>query len=65
MRRLPIGLPIPLISAITAVTDRALPMFPVSHDQIQSLQRPNFTEVGAFQRDFGVTPRRMDLAYLA
>ena len=64
MRRLPIGLPIPLISAITAVTDRALPIFPVSHDQIQSLQRPNFTEVDAFQRDFGVTPRRMDLAYL-
>ena len=65
MRRLALGMPIPLISALTAVTDRLLPIFPVSHDQIQSLQRPNFTEPDAFERAFGVTPRPMDLSYLA
>lgn len=64
MRRLKLGMPIPLISALTAVTDRVLPIFPVSHDQIQSLQRPNFTEPDAFERAFGVTPRPMDLSYL-
>jgi NADH dehydrogenase len=64
MRRLKLGMPIPLISALTAVTDRVLPIFPVSHDQIQSLQRPNFTEPDAFERTFGVTPRPMDLSYL-
>jgi NADH dehydrogenase len=65
MRRLRLGMPIPLISALTAVTDRVLPIFPVSHDQISSLQRPNFTEIDAFERAFGVRPRRMDLSYLA
>jgi NADH dehydrogenase len=65
MRRLKVGIPIPLISALTAVTDRVLPIFPVSHDQISSLQRPNFTEIDAFERAFGVRPRRMDLSYLA
>ena len=65
MRRLKLGMPIPLISALTAVTDRVLPIFPVSHDQIQSLQRPNFTEPDAFERAFGVTPRPMDLSYLS
>jgi uncharacterized protein YbjT (DUF2867 family) len=64
MRRLKLGMPIPLISALTSVTDRVLPIFPVSHDQIQSLQRPNFTELDAFERAFGVTPRPMDLSYL-
>jgi NADH dehydrogenase len=64
MRRLKVGMPIPLISVLTAVTDRVLPIFPVSHDQIQSLQRPNFTEPDAFERAFGVTPRPMDLSYL-
>lgn len=64
MRRLKLGLPIPLISALTAVTDRVLPIFPVSHDQIQSLQQPNYTDLDAFERAFGVTPRRMDLSYL-
>jgi NADH dehydrogenase len=63
-RRLKLGMPIPLISALTAVTDRVLPIFPVSHDQISSLQRPNFTEIDAFERAFGVRPRRMDLSYL-
>ena len=64
MRRLPVGVPIPLISALTSVTDRVLPIFPVSHDQIASLQRPNYTELDAFERHFGVEPRPMDLSYL-
>ena len=65
MRRLKVGVPIPLISALTAVTDRVLPIFPVSHDQIQSLQRPNSTDLDAFERAFGIVPRRLDLSYLA
>lgn len=65
MRRLKLGMPIPLISALTAVTDRVLPIFPVSHDQISSLRRPNFTDPDAFERAFGVTPRPLDLSYLA
>lgn len=64
MRRLKLPMPIPLISALTAVTDRILPVFPVSHDQIASLQRPNFTDRDAFERAFGITPRPMDLSYL-
>lgn len=64
MRRLPLGMPVPLLSAITAVTDRVVPIFPVSHDQISSLQRPNWTDLDAFQRAFGVEPRPMDLGYL-
>ncbi len=65
MRRLKLGMPIPLISALTSVTDRVLPIFPVSHDQISSLQRPNYTDLGAFEQAFGVAPRKLDLAYLA
>jgi NADH dehydrogenase len=64
MKRLALGMPVPLLSAVTAVTDRVLPIFPVSHDQISSLQRPNWTEVDAFARAFGVEPRPMDLGYL-
>jgi NADH dehydrogenase len=64
MKRLKIGIPIPLISALTAVTDRVLPIFPVSHDQIGSLSRPNSTELDAFERTFGVRPRKLDLSYL-
>lgn len=64
MRRLKLPMPIPLISALTSVTDRILPVFPVSHDQISSLQRPNYTDLGAFERGFGVKPRTLDLAYL-
>lgn len=64
MKRLRLGLPIPLISALTSATDRVLPIFPVSHDQISSLQRPNFTELDVFERTFGVKPRKMDLTYL-
>lgn len=65
MRRLKLGMPIPLISALTAATDRVLPVFPVSHDQISSLQRPNSTDLDAFERAFGVRPRPLDLSYLA
>lgn len=65
MRRLKMGLPIPLLSALTSVTDRVLPIFPVSHDQIASMSRPNFTELDAFERAFGVSPRPMDLSYLS
>jgi uncharacterized protein YbjT (DUF2867 family) len=64
MRRLKLNMPIPLLSALTAVTDRVLPIFPVSHDQIASLQRPNFTDLDAFERTFGVKPRQLDLSYL-
>ena len=64
MRRLKLGLPIPLLSGLTVVTDRVLPVFPVSHDQIASMSRPNFTEPDAFERAFGVAARPMDLAYL-
>ena len=64
MKRLKIGMPIPLISTLTKVTDRVLPVFPVSHDQIASLQRPNFTELDAFENVFGVKPRPLDLRYL-
>ena len=63
-RRLKLNLPVPLISALTAVTDRVLPIFPVSHDQIASLGRPNATELDAFVRAFGVEPRPLDLSYL-
>jgi NADH dehydrogenase len=65
MRRLKLGMPISLISALTVATDRVLPIFPVSHDQISSLQRPNSTELDAFERAFGVRPRPLDLSYLA
>ena len=64
MRRLKLNLPIPIISALTAVTDRILPIFPVSHDQIQSLGRPNATELDAFERAFGFAPRPFDVSYL-
>ena len=65
IRRLKLGMPVPMLSALTVVTDRVLPMFPVSHDQIASLGRPNFTELDAFERAFGTAPRPMDLTYLA
>jgi uncharacterized protein YbjT (DUF2867 family) len=65
MRRLKLGVPIPVISALTAMTDRLLPVFPVSHDQIASLQRPNYTDLDAFETAFGVRPRKLDLSYLA
>jgi hypothetical protein len=65
MRRFAVGVPLPLIGALTAVTDRLLAIFPVSHDQIASLQQPNYTELDAFERAFGIPPRGLDLSYLA
>ena len=64
MRRLKLPMPIPLIGALTAVTDRVLPIFPVTHDQIGSLQRQNYTDLDAFEKAFGVAPRKLDLTYL-
>jgi NADH dehydrogenase len=64
-RRLKLQLPMALIGGLTAVTDRLLPIFPVSHDQIGSMASPNFTDLDAFQRAFGTAPRPLDLAYLA
>ena len=64
MRRLKLPIPIPLIGALTAVTDRILPIFPVTHDQIGSLQRQNYTDLDAFEKAFGVEPRKLDLTYL-
>jgi uncharacterized protein YbjT (DUF2867 family) len=63
-RRLKLKVPVPLISAVTSVTDRILPIFPVSHDQVSSLSRPNYAELDAFERAFGVEPRPIDLGYL-
>ncbi len=63
-RRLKVNLPVPIISALTAVTDRVLPVFPVSHDQIQSLGRPNVAEPGSVERAFGFEPRPFDVSYL-
>jgi NADH dehydrogenase len=64
-RRLKLNMPIPLIGALTALTDRLLPIFPVSHDQIGSMSQPNFTDLDAFERAFGRPPRPIDLGYLA
>jgi uncharacterized protein YbjT (DUF2867 family) len=63
-RRLKMSMPIPLLSALTLVTDRILPIFPVSHDQVRSLRMPNFTDLDAFERTFGVIPRPFDVGYL-
>jgi uncharacterized protein YbjT (DUF2867 family) len=63
-RRLKLYVPVPLISALTAVTDRVVPIFPVSHDQVRSIGRPNYTELDAFERAFGVKPRPFDVSYL-
>ena len=63
-RRVKLNMPIPLISALTAVTDRILPIFPVSHDQVGSLRTNNYTELDAFERAFGVAPRPFDIGYL-
>ncbi len=63
-RRLKLRVPLPVISALTSLTDRVLPIFPVSHDQIRSLSRQNFTDLDAFERAFGRKPRPIDLGYL-
>jgi uncharacterized protein YbjT (DUF2867 family) len=62
--RLKLNMPVPLLRAMTAVTDRVLPAFPVSHDQVASLDRPNYTNLDAFERTFGAKPRPIDLSYL-
>jgi uncharacterized protein YbjT (DUF2867 family) len=64
-RRMKVSVPASLIGALTVVTDRIVPFFPVSHDQIGSLGRPNFTDSDAFERAFGVRPRPLDVTYLA
>ena len=64
-RRLKLRMPMPLIRFITAVTDRVLPIFPVSHDQILSMGRPNFAELGAFEDAFDRAPRAFDISYLS
>lgn len=64
-RRLKLNMPIPLISGLTVITDRMLPIFPVSHDQIGSMSRSNFTDLDAFEHAFGLRPRPIDLSYLA
>ena len=64
IRRLKLGLPLPLLSALTTITDRYLPAFPVSHDQISSLERPNYTDRDAYEHAFGVRPRAFDVSYL-
>lgn len=64
-RRLKLGMPVPVLSAVTALTDRVLPAFPVSHDQVASLDRPNYTDLDAFEHAFGVRPRPLNLSYLA
>jgi uncharacterized protein YbjT (DUF2867 family) len=64
-RRLKLNMPLPIISALTTVTDRILPVFPVSHDQIKSLGRPNYTGLRAFEASFGFAPRPFDISYLA
>jgi NADH dehydrogenase len=63
-RRLSLNMPVPIISALTAVTDRVLPIFPVSHDQIRSLGLPNVTEPDVVEREFGFDPRPFDVSYL-
>jgi uncharacterized protein YbjT (DUF2867 family) len=63
-RRLMVNVPVPLLRALAAVTDRVLPVFPVTHDQIGSLGRPNWTDIDAYQSAFGRRPRPLDLSYL-
>jgi uncharacterized protein YbjT (DUF2867 family) len=63
-RRLKLPVPVPLLRGLTLATDRLLPIFPVSHDQVMSLGRPNHTELDAYQRAFGVAPRPFDLSYM-
>ena len=63
-RRIPMSVPIPVISGITALADRVLPVFPVSHDQIASLRTDNYTALDAFERTYGISPRPLDLSYL-
>lgn len=63
-RRVKVNMPVALISALTSVTDRILPIFPVSHDQIRSLGRPNVADPRSMERGFDIVPRPFDLGYL-
>jgi uncharacterized protein YbjT (DUF2867 family) len=63
-RRLKLPVPVPLLRALTTVTDRMLPAFPVSHDQVLSLGRPNHADLDGFERGFGVPPCPFDLGYM-
>ena len=63
-RRLKMPVPVPLLRGLTTITDRLLPIFPVSHDQVMSLGRPNHTDLDAYERTFGVPPRPFDLSYM-
>lgn len=63
-RRLMVNVPVPVLRAVTALTDRLLPAFPVSHDQIGSLGQPNWTDIDAYRRAFGREPRPFDVSYL-
>lgn len=62
-RRLKLSMPVPLLRVLTAVTDRILPIFPVSHDQVRSLGVPNVAGEGSLA-PFGIEPRPFDLSYL-
>jgi uncharacterized protein YbjT (DUF2867 family) len=64
VRRAKLHVPVPLLSAATAVTDRLVPFFPVTNDQIKSLAIDNVTALDSFERHFGRQPRRIDLSYL-
>lgn len=63
-RRLKLPTPVPLLRGLTTITDRLLPIFPVSHDQVLSLGRPNHTDLDAYERTFGLPPRPFDLSYM-
>lgn len=63
-RRLKLNVPLPLIGALTTVTDRVVPFFPVTHDQLRSMTKEDCTELDAFERAFGIAPRPVDLSYL-
>lgn len=62
-RRLKLNVPVPVLSALTAVTDRVLPIFPVSHDQVGSMGVSNVAGEGSLD-PFGIEPRPFDVSYL-
>jgi uncharacterized protein YbjT (DUF2867 family) len=63
-RRIKLSVPVPLLRVVTAATDRLLPIFPVSHDQVMSLDRPNHTDLDAFEHAFDIAPQPFDVGYL-
>ena len=64
-RRRKLHVPLAVLKTVTAVTDRVVPFFPVTSDQIRSLGVENIAALDSFQRAFGVPPRPIDLSYLA